>query len=99
MSDDKKRYLHIGRAGDLEGREKKVYRLLEMIPGFFTWITLIGIILCAWLVPVWIALFIIIFDLYWLIKTVYLSTHLRANWKRMRRYLKLDWEEKLKNLK
>ncbi len=99
MSDDKKRYLHIGRAGDLEGREKKVYRLLEILPGFFTWLTLIGIILCAWLAPVWIAFFIIIFDLYWLIKTVYLSAHLRANWKRMRRYLKLDWEERLKNLK
>jgi len=99
MSDDKKRYLHIGRAGDLEGREKKVYRLLEILPGFFTWVTLMGIILGAWLAPVWTAFFIIIFDLYWLIKTVYLSAHLRANWKRMRRYLKLDWEERLKNLK
>lgn len=92
-------YLNIGTAKDLEGRERKIYRLFEIIPGVLTWATLIGVFLASWLVPAWAAFFIIIFDLYWLIKTAYLSIHLRANWKKMRHFIKLDWEERLKNLK
>lgn len=94
------KYLNIGRAGDLENKkERRLYRFFETIPALLTWATLVGIFLGAWLAPVWVALFIIVFDLYWLVKTIYLSYHLRANWKRMKHYLKLDWEERLKNLK
>jgi cellulose synthase/poly-beta-1,6-N-acetylglucosamine synthase-like glycosyltransferase len=60
---------------------------------------LAGVILGSWLFPVWIAFFIIIFDLYWLTKTIYLSFHLRANWRKMKHYLNLNWRERLKNLK
>lgn len=94
-----KYYLHIGKAGDLEGRDRTIYRLLEIFIGVLSCGTLIGVFVFSWLQPVWVALFIIAFDIYWLIKTVYLSAHLRANWKRMRRYLKLDWQERLTNLK
>ncbi|MFA4890689.1 MAG: glycosyltransferase family 2 protein [Candidatus Paceibacterota bacterium] len=97
---DEKYYLHIGRAGDLaDERDRKVYRLFEMIPGIFTWATFAVIILSSWLVPVWVAFFIIAFDLYWLVKTIYLSFHLRANWKKIRHHIELDWQERLKNLK
>ncbi|MEW5908107.1 MAG: glycosyltransferase family 2 protein [Patescibacteria group bacterium] len=92
-------YLHIGKASDLKGKDMAIYRLIEMIPGVLTWITLTGIILGSWLIPVATALFVISFDIYWLLKTVYLSAHLRVNWKRMRRRMKLDWRERLKNFK
>lgn len=45
------------------------------------------------------AVFIIAFDVYWLIKTAYLTAHLRANWKKMRHNLKIDWQKKLENLR
>ncbi|MBU3925759.1 glycosyltransferase family 2 protein [Patescibacteria group bacterium] len=93
------KYLHIGRAGDLTGKDKVLYRFFEILPGFFSVGTLIGIGFFSWFLPVWTAFFIIIFDLYWLIKTFYLSLHLRANWAKMRHYLKLDWQERLNNLK
>jgi len=92
-------YLDVGIASELEGRDRKIYRLLEMLPGFLTWVTLIGLILLSWLAPTTAAFFIIIFDLYWLIKTVYLSFHLRSNWKKIRHNMNLDWEERLVNLK
>jgi hypothetical protein len=92
-------YSRVGRASELEGRNRKIYRALEIMPGFLTWLTLLGVVLMAWIVPLWAAFFIIIFDIYWLVKTVYLSAHLRANWKRMRDYLKMDWEERLRNIK
>lgn len=92
-------YGRVGRASELSGRDRIIYRMIEILPGSLTWFTLIGVVLGAWLVPVWAAFFIVAFDLYWLVKTVYLSMHLRVNWKRMRRYIKLDWEERLQNLK
>ncbi len=93
------KYLRIGRASELDGRDRIIYRCFEILPGALTWLTLGGIVLASWLAPVGIAFFIIVFDLYWLIKTFYLSTHLRYNWNKMKRHLALDWEERLQNFK
>jgi hypothetical protein len=92
-------YLEIGRASELRGTERLLYRLFEILPGFLSWATIIGVIFMSWQKPVWAAVFIIVFDAYWLVKTVYLSLHLRANWKRMKRHLKTDWQKRLENLK
>jgi cellulose synthase/poly-beta-1,6-N-acetylglucosamine synthase-like glycosyltransferase len=92
-------YLNAGKAIDLGGRDKKVYRFLEFLPGIFTWLTLIFIFLASKFIPVFVAFFIIIFDVYWLFKTIYLFAHLRANWTRIRHYLEINWIERLKNLK
>lgn len=99
MKDDEKYYLHIGSANDLKGKDKIIYRMLEILPGFLSWGTIIGVIILSWLAPAHIAVFIISFDIYWLIKTFFLATHLRANWKKLRQNLKIDWKEKLENLK
>ena len=93
------KYLGVGRAGDLEGRDKIIYRLFEILPGLLSWLTLIGIFLGSWFFTFGAAISIIIFDLYWLVKTIYLSTHLRANWKKLRRNKEVDWTEKLNNFK
>lgn len=92
-------YLSVGRADQLKGKDRVVYRLLEIIPGCLSWSTLAGVVLLSRFEPVWAAFFIIVFDLYWLVKTVYLSAHLRANWKRMKRHLRIDWRKRLENLK
>jgi cellulose synthase/poly-beta-1,6-N-acetylglucosamine synthase-like glycosyltransferase len=73
-----------------------MYRFYEMLPGFLAWGTLVLIIIISWLLPVFAAVFIIVFDVYWLFKTIYLSLHLRATFKKMRDNLKIDWLEKLK---
>ncbi len=92
-------YLKIGRASELEGKDRLVYRMLEILPAFLSWGTIILVILLSWLLPVWAAVFIIVFDVYWLIKTAYLSFHLRVNWKRLKHHLEVDWEKRLENLK
>lgn len=94
-----RKYLHVGTADDLEGRDKTIYRLLEIMPGFLSWGTLILVVLMSWLLPIWAAFFIITFDLYWLSKTIYLSVHLRANWKKMKHNMNVDWEARLENFK
>jgi cellulose synthase/poly-beta-1,6-N-acetylglucosamine synthase-like glycosyltransferase len=66
-------------------------RFFEMIPGILAWATIILMVLFSWLLPVWISIFIILFDIYWVLKTVYLSLHLRATFSEMRRVMKVDW--------
>ena len=66
-------------------------RFFEMVPGILAWLTLIFMFLFSWLLPVWVSIFIILFDIYWVLKTVYLSLHLRATFSEMRRVMKIDW--------
>lgn len=89
------RYLHIGRAADLAGSDRVVYRFFEILPGALAWLTIGGVVIFSALRPVWVAIFIIAFDLYWFLKTVFLSVHLRINWKRLKENLKIDWQKKL----
>ncbi len=91
--------MHVGSHNDLSGSDRLIYRALEILPGFLSWGTLAAVVFFSWAHPAGIAIFIILFDIYWLIKTFYLSLHLRANWKRLRHNIELDWEERLSNLK
>ncbi|MEK7090216.1 MAG: hypothetical protein AAB930_01390, partial [Patescibacteria group bacterium] len=92
-------YLHIRDARELSGKDYILFRFLEMAPGLLAWLTLGGMVLASWLAPVGAAIFIILFDLYWLVKTVYLSLHLRGNWRRMKHHMRLNWRDRLQNLK
>ncbi len=90
---------HIGRATELSGKDRVLYRSLEILPGFLAWGTILGAIILSYFNPVYAAIFIIIFDLYWLLKTVFLSIYLRHNWRRMKHNMSLDWSAMLTNLK
>ncbi|MBI2024178.1 glycosyltransferase family 2 protein [Candidatus Giovannonibacteria bacterium] len=92
-------FLHNANAKELKGKDRILFRILEIIPGLSAWLTLLGMVLASWLWPVAAAIFIILFDLYWLVKTVYLSIHLRGNWKRMRHNMKINWVERIEKLK
>ncbi len=91
--------LHIGRASDLSGWNYVLYRLLEILPATLSWGTLLGVVLLSLYASVLAAYLIIAFALYWLLKTVYLSVHLRHNWKRLLHNMKLDWAERISNLR
>ena len=97
--DKEKKYLKIAFSPELEGSDRLIYRALEIFPGALAWATLLGMAAASYFLPVWAAFFIIIFDLYWLIKTIFLSLHLRANAKRMKENLQLDWDARLADLK
>jgi hypothetical protein len=99
MDYSKTPYFHVAHARDLKGKDRILYRFLEMIPGLLTWGTFALIILLSFFKPVWAAYFIIIFDLYWLLKTIHLSIHHHHNWKRMKHNIKLDWQSLLSNMK
>jgi len=91
-------YLKISKASDLTGKDRTLYRVLEIIPGFLSWATLLALLILSYFRPVWVAYFIIAFDVYWLLRVAYLSIHLFAAYAKLKRNLKVDWQEKCKTL-
>lgn len=73
-------------------------RFYEILPGSLTWATLVLMVLFSHFLPAWVSIFIILFDTYWLLKTIYLSFHLRATFSEMKNNLGLDWMQKLHDL-
>jgi cellulose synthase/poly-beta-1,6-N-acetylglucosamine synthase-like glycosyltransferase len=83
----------VGRAPELSGKDRRFYRFLEIVPGVAAWGTLLGVLWMSNYAPFIAAYFIIGFAIYWVLKTAFLSYHLRYNWKRLRHHLSLDWVE------
>ncbi len=91
-------YLKIGKASDLRGNDRKLYRALEIFPGFLSWATLLVLAVLSYFKPVWVAYFIIAFDVYWLLLVVYLGVHLLVSYRRLRQNEKIDWKKKCEEL-
>jgi len=68
-----------------------MYRFFEILPGTLVWLTLIGVVLGSTYLPVWVAIFIILFDVYWLLRTTTLSLYLGFIFRRMRENMKTNW--------
>ena len=66
-------------------------RFFEILPGALAWTTLLGMVFFSWRFPFWVAIFIILFDVYWFFKTIYLALHLRLTFLRMKENLKTKW--------
>lgn len=95
-----KEYLKIGFARDLENKKDKIlFRFLEIMPGFTSWAALLLFIFLCWYRPVWVAFFIIAFDIYWLLKTIFFSLHQQSAFRKMRKNTETDWLKKLNELK
>jgi hypothetical protein len=70
-------------------------RFLEIFPGLTSWGFLALPIVLSIVYPVVVAYFIVAFDLYWLIKSLRLSTYLIRGYIKMRSTEKIDWRERL----
>lgn len=92
-------YLKIGRAADLENpRERFFFRLFEMLPGVLSFGVLFLVIFLSWRRPIYVAIFIIIFVVFWFFRTVYFSLHLWSAYKKMGEHEKINWLERLREL-
>lgn len=54
-------------------KDKMFESVLEKIPGLLSWTILIGIFSLIFIKPFWGAIFIILFELYWLIRLLYMT--------------------------
>ncbi len=94
-----KDYIKIGFSRDIKSlKEKRLFRFLEILPGALSWGTILLMVLFSYCHPVWTAFFIIAFDIYWLLKTIFLSFHQQVSYKKMKIALNTDWMKKLEDL-
>ncbi|MCX6811639.1 MAG: glycosyltransferase family 2 protein [Candidatus Berkelbacteria bacterium] len=73
-------------------------RFLEVLPGTITWIILISPFILSFIRPYWVAVFVIIFDFYWLLKSLNMGGHLLSGYLHMRRDQRIDWLDRLKRM-
>lgn len=74
------------------------YRLLEILPGAAIWLTFLAAIILSIFKPIWAIYFIIVFDLFWLIRVVYMITYMVIGFSRWRKSRQINWLEKMKQI-
>lgn len=78
--------------------DRQKYRLLELIPGLTIWLIFIGCIVLSFVKPIWAIYFIILFDLYWLLRTFCLLIFLLTSWSNLVKTQKINWLTKVNEI-
>ena len=92
-------YLKVGKATELSGKDKRFYRFLEIFPGSFSILTLLILVVFSYFKPVWVAYFIIAFDVYWLLLVIYMAIFLISSYLKLKSGLATDWKKYCELLK
>lgn len=93
-------YLRVSKASDLKNKKERIiFRIFEIMPGFFSWFTLFLAVFISWARPIWVAIFIICFSIFWFLRTIYFALYLWSGYRKMEKNEKTDWMLKLKELK
>jgi hypothetical protein len=77
--------------------EHRRYRLLEMIPGILVWLTFAVAVLASLFWPVAVIGFVLVFDIYWFVRIIYLTIFVVAAYRRYRHALSIDWLARVKS--
>jgi len=70
-----------------------------MVPGLLTWSTILAAVLLSYFQPVWVAVFIIIFDLYWFFMALNILIHLVHTYHMLGAHKKIDWSRRCEDLR
>ena len=79
-----------------EYKQYYFYRILEVIPGILVWTTFVAIIMLSLLKPLYGIYFVIIFDVYFVLRITYTLIFLIISWFKYRKTIKVDWWKFLK---
>jgi hypothetical protein len=79
-------------------REHRIQRMIEVIPGILTWSTLLGMLVFSFVLPIWAALFIIVFDTYWIYRAAYVTVFSLLAHQRVEEGKRIDWWERCQNI-
>ena len=75
----------------LRKRERALERFFEIVPGFTSWAILIGMALLSFTKPLTAAVIIIAFDLYWLLRLLYVNIFLACSYGKLSVEKNTDW--------
>lgn len=73
-------------------------RFWEMFPGLLVWGTFSLAIILSFVAPLWVIVFIIVFDLLWLFRVLYFNLFVLISWTRYKRADKTDWQRALSSV-
>lgn len=79
-------------------KQRFIQRILEMIPGILTWLTLFAMILFSFFAPIWVAIFIIAFDVYWIYRTIFITYYSVVAYRKFQEGKKINWWERCQNI-
>ena len=74
-----------------------LYRLLEMFPGGLLWAVFVFSIAASFWWPIAVITFVILFDVFWLLRVSYFVFYIIVAWREYRRATRTDWYEKLRH--
>lgn len=72
-------------------------RAWEIIPGLTTWVTIVGLLLLVRISPHFVATFVLLYAVYWVVRIIIMTSYLIAGFFRYRREQKMDWQVRLKS--
>jgi hypothetical protein len=81
-----------------QDRHRLLQRLLEMVPGFISWVIIVAPIWLSFSYPWLVAYFVLSFDFYWLTRTLWFGATVIVAYRRINRVLAVDWGERLRGL-
>jgi hypothetical protein len=73
-------------------------RFWEILPGLQIWAVFFGAVFLSYYQPVIAAVFIICFDLYWLLKAGNVATHLVASYRKFKLFVTINWLDYVERL-
>ncbi len=83
---------------NLSTTEHRKQRLFEMLPGMTSWTVLIGMTALSFTKPLWAAIIIVAFDLYWLFKLTYMMIFLLLSYFRLTAEEETNWMEEIDHI-
>ena len=75
-----------------------IWRSLEMVPGLLTWGVLVASVIFSFFAPAVVAYAILLFDVYWLVKSLTMSHSLIRAYRYLKRDRAIAWNERLQRL-
>lgn len=76
-------------------RKSQLWRFCEIFPGAVAWTLIISPVILSFFWPFAVAIYVLIFDLYWLFRALYMAWYLQLSFKKMRSALHTDFGRKL----
>jgi len=78
--------------------QNKTYRFLEMVPGFVIWGIFVFCLVLSKFFPLGGVYFIIIFDIWWIVRISYKLIFLFFSWRKMEKTKKINWLDKCQKI-
>src|SRR3989344_75301 len=79
-------------------QKTRTYRFLEILPALMTWLTFVCAAVFSYFTPFVVAVYIILFDLYWVLKAINTAMHLLSSFFKLQLHASYDWRKRVEAL-